>query len=106
MPAHEDDLPNNEPINLESEVNATNKRKTRGPSQLDYNTVKKAKQVGVQFDAKGRHVGAASIKLSTSARIIVKQIIPVTYPRWDEVPPPLKDKLWLAVKVKIKYVFY
>ncbi|KAM1563176.1 hypothetical protein ACFX10_037624 [Malus domestica] len=82
------------------DVNEAKKRKGRGPTMLDYNAMSKAKQIGVQFNDKGQHFGVGSASLSSSVGILARQLIPVTYASWDEVPTILKDKLWAVVKQK------
>ncbi|KAM1442352.1 hypothetical protein FF1_010082 [Malus domestica] len=93
-----DGLPDGDEIHSSDDVNEAKKRKGRGPTMLDYNALSKAKQIGVQFNDKGQHFGAGSASLSSSAWILARQLIPVTYASWDEVPTILKDKLWAAVK--------
>ncbi|KAM2116436.1 hypothetical protein ACFX1R_010121 [Malus domestica] len=95
-----DGLPDGDEMHLSDDVNEAKKRKGRGPTMLDYNALSKAKQIGVQFNDKGQHFGAGSASLSSSAGILARQLIPVTYTSWDEVPTILKDKLWAAVKQK------
>ena len=95
-----DGLPDGDEMHSSDAVNEAKKRKGRGPTMLDYNVVSKAKQIGVQFNDKGQHFGAGSASLSSSAGILARQLIPVTYASWDEVPTILKDKLWADVKVK------
>ncbi|KAM1857600.1 hypothetical protein ACFX14_007691 [Malus domestica] len=95
-----DGLPDGDEIHSSDDVNEAKKRKGRGPTMLDYNALSKAKQIGVQFNYKGQHFGVGSASLSSSAGILARQLIPVTYASWDEVPTILKDKLWAAVKQK------
>ncbi|KAM1262744.1 hypothetical protein ACFX13_028508 [Malus domestica] len=95
-----DGLPDGDEMHSSDDVNEAKKRKGRGPTMLDYNALSKAKQIGVQFNDKGQHFGAGSASLSSSAGILARQLIPVTYASWDEVPTILKDKLWAAVKQK------
>ncbi|CAN6551162.1 unnamed protein product [Malus baccata var. baccata] len=95
-----DGLPDGDEIHSSDDVNEEKKRKGKGPTMLDYNALSKAKQIGVQFNYKGQHFGAGSASLSSSAGILARQLIPVTYASWDEVPTILKDKLWAAVKQK------
>ncbi|RXH87465.1 hypothetical protein DVH24_034365 [Malus domestica] len=89
-----DGLPDGDEIRSSDDVNEAKKRKGRGPTMLDYNALSKAKQIGVQFNDKGQHFGAGSASLSSSTGILARQLIPVTYASWDEVPTILKDKLW------------
>ncbi|XP_048447438.1 uncharacterized protein LOC103958443 isoform X3 [Pyrus x bretschneideri] len=93
-------LPDSDEMHSSDDVNEAKKRKGRGPTMLDYNAVLKAKQIGVQFNDKGQHFGAGSASLSSLAGILARQLIPVTYASWDEVPTILKDKLWAAMKQK------
>ncbi|KAM1573729.1 hypothetical protein FF1_043542 [Malus domestica] len=95
-----DGLLDGDEMHSSDDVNEAKKRKGRGPTMLDYNALSKAKQIGVQFNDKGQHFGAGSASLSSSAGILARQLIPVTYASWDEVPTILKDKLWAAVKQK------
>ncbi|RXH86539.1 hypothetical protein DVH24_021812 [Malus domestica] len=95
-----DGLPDGDEMHSSDDVNEAKKRKGRGPTMLDYNALSKAKQIGVQFNDKGQHFGAGSASLSSSAGILARQLIPVTYASWDEVPTILKDKLWAAMKQK------
>ncbi|KAM1584604.1 hypothetical protein ACFX1Z_037567 [Malus domestica] len=95
-----DGLPDGDEMHSSDDVNEAKKRKGRGPTMLDYNALSKAKQIGVQFNDKGQHFGDGSASLSSSAGILARQLIPVTYASWDEVPTILKDKLCAAVKQK------
>ncbi|KAM1677572.1 hypothetical protein ACFX1R_039536 [Malus domestica] len=95
-----DGLPDGDEMHSSDDVNEAKKRKGRGPTMLDYNAMSKAKQIGVQFNDKGQHFGVGSASLSSSVGILARQLIPVTYASWDEVPTILKDKLWAVVKQK------
>ncbi|KAM2616320.1 hypothetical protein TB2_030735 [Malus domestica] len=95
-----DGLPDGDEMHSSDDVNEAKKRRGRGPTMLDYNVVSKAKQIGVQFNDKGQHFGAGSASLSSSAGILARQLIPVTYASWDEVPRIFKDKLWVAEKLQ------
>ncbi|XP_070667013.1 uncharacterized protein [Malus domestica] len=95
-----DGLPDGDEMPSSDDVNEAKKIRGRGPTMLDYNVVSKAKQIGVQFNDKGQHFGAGSASLSSSAGILARQLIPVTYASWDEVPRILNDKLWAAVKLQ------
>ncbi|KAM1212679.1 hypothetical protein TB1_004226 [Malus domestica] len=79
-----DGLPDGDEMHSSDDVNEAKKRKGRGPTMLDYNALSKAKQIGVQFNDKGQHFGAGSASLSSSAGILARQLIPVTYASWDE----------------------
>ncbi|RXH97203.1 hypothetical protein DVH24_035871 [Malus domestica] len=94
-----DGLPDGDEMHSSDDVNEAKKRKGRGPTMLDYNAMSKAKQIGVQFNDKGQHFGVGSASLSSSVGILARQLIPVTYASWDEVPTILKDKLWAVVKM-------
>ncbi|KAL5820774.1 hypothetical protein ACOSQ3_022656 [Xanthoceras sorbifolium] len=76
------------------------KRKGRGPNQINFNKIAKAKEVGVTFNELGQPLGDSSIALSTCIGTITTQMIPITYSSWPEVPDVVKDSVWETMKAR------
>ncbi|KAL5847500.1 hypothetical protein ACOSQ3_011024 [Xanthoceras sorbifolium] len=79
---------------------SSSKRKGRGPNQINFNKIAKAKEVGVTFNELGQPLGDSSIALSTCIGTITTQIIPITYSSWPEVPDVVKDSVWETMKAR------
>ncbi|KAL5768027.1 hypothetical protein ACOSP7_014610 [Xanthoceras sorbifolium] len=76
------------------------KRKGRGPNQINFNKIAKAKEVGVTFNELEQPLGDSSIALSTCTGTITTQMIPITYSSWLEVPDVVKDSVWETMKAR------
>ncbi|KAL5856716.1 hypothetical protein ACOSQ3_004174 [Xanthoceras sorbifolium] len=79
---------------------SSSKRKGRGPNQINFNKIAKAKEVGVTFNELGQPLGDSSIALSTCIGTITTQMIPITYSSWPEVPDVVKDSVWETMKAR------
>ncbi|KAL5855865.1 hypothetical protein ACOSQ4_005667 [Xanthoceras sorbifolium] len=75
------------------------KKKGRGPNQINFNKIAKAKEIGITFNQLGQPLGDSSIALSKCIGIITTQMIPITYSSWPEVPDVVKDSVWETMKV-------
>ncbi|KAL5789841.1 hypothetical protein ACOSQ2_004729 [Xanthoceras sorbifolium] len=78
----------------------SSKRKGRGPNQIHFNKIAKAKEVGVTFNELGQPLGDSSIALSTCIGTITAQMIPITYSSWPEVPDVVKNSIWETMKAR------
>ncbi|KAL5832876.1 hypothetical protein ACOSQ3_016550 [Xanthoceras sorbifolium] len=78
---------------------SSSKRKGRGPNQINFNKIAKAKEVGVTFNELGQPLGDCSIALSTCIGTITTQMIPITYSSWPEVPDVVKNSVWETMKI-------
>ncbi|KAL5806130.1 hypothetical protein ACOSQ4_028863 [Xanthoceras sorbifolium] len=79
---------------------SSSKRKGRGPNQINFNKIAKAKEVGVTFNELGQPLGDSSIALSTCIGTITTQMIPITYSSWPEVPDVVKNSVWETMKAR------
>ncbi|KAL5757616.1 hypothetical protein ACOSP7_020227 [Xanthoceras sorbifolium] len=79
---------------------SSSKRKGRGPNQINFNKIAKAKEVGVTFNELGQPLGDSSIALSMCIGTITTQMIPITYSSWPEVPDIVKNSVWETMKAR------
>ncbi|KAL5856940.1 hypothetical protein ACOSQ3_004398 [Xanthoceras sorbifolium] len=74
--------------------------KRRGPNQINFNKITRAKEVGVTFNELGQLVGDSSVALSTCIGTITTQMIPITYSSWPEVLNVVKNSVWETTKAR------
>ncbi|KAL5732587.1 hypothetical protein ACOSP7_031943 [Xanthoceras sorbifolium] len=79
---------------------SSSKRKGRGPNQINFNRIAKAKEVGVTFNELGQPLVDSSIALSMCIGTITTQMIPITYSSWPEVPNVVKNNVWETMKAR------
>ena len=78
-------------------------KRDRGPSTLDRIAKMRAlgKKIEVELNPDGVPLGENGKDLKSYLGIVARDVVPITYKHWNEVPTSLKDRIWETIQVRL-----
>ena len=81
------------------------KKKPRGMTRKSMIIKNRSKRIKllIKYNQDGIYVGDSFVHLTSYLGVLARTMVPIRYRDWQDVPIPLKDKLWDSIEVTNLY---